>query len=633
MILQLLEHKADSIDEAMPRKQNGFGNPKSFTAKSVNSKFNVEPVAKAAGSYPRNRRYGSTVTRTVIEDYDLNSTWVRWRKGLEYYYRTSWARLDTKNPDYDPGDPDSPEYIDLVVNSKLYQGTEGEYDVIFDGYRYATKNSDTANHYVIKRTVVDPKSLGVIKEVDNSELEYPDNKKQKEIWTTLEPNDQSFMLRNMVGERLTDGETEASLSWILTDQKHPAVFIGKADGSLPTTITVSVPKDQLESSQYIINNSGDFNALVGEIGYIKEVFLEANIDPSFRFIDGFGFTDFDGATGDYIRVDAEFSSSTSEFTILDQQTELPPTLIDIAELPALFKSEATYDIVGTYFYDKEIYQRFYGRQYLTAEVVESEVETVSFTILPFQIQSTKVVGDRVELTSAPFLGVLTLYAPIGSEATLVWSDFSFTKTGLDVTEDGDYYHADDRDDDGNPLPQWQLIDTEVDPWSTPVFNNGQGLVPATMYTCSCPNYSHAQLRVPQATEDGLTRKLNRQRRYPLPTAKGVDRFQEGALVEVGGMLQSWATRDFRMSYKQCKHTIAARFNERIKTKEPSEYPSIVSRQKFEEKLKDEIKEIPDEFRLSYTRGGITTLEIIFSMAEALNMDDAELAFVILNSKF
>ena len=37
--------------------------------------------------------------------------------------------------------------------------------------------------------------------------------------------------------------------------------------------------------------------------------------------------------------------------------------------------------------------------------------------------------------------------------------------------------------------------------------------------------------------------------------------------------------------------------------------------------------------MSYERSGITTLEIIFAMAEALNMDDAELAYVILNSKF
>ena len=47
-----------------------------------------------------------------------------------------------RNEDYNPYDPDSKEYIPLEINSKLYQGTAGEIDVKFDGYRFATKNSD-----------------------------------------------------------------------------------------------------------------------------------------------------------------------------------------------------------------------------------------------------------------------------------------------------------------------------------------------------------------------------------------------------------------------------------------------------------------------------------------------------------
>ena len=619
----------------MPRKQNGFGNPKSFTAKSVNDKIGVAPVKKAAGSYPSDRRYGSTITRTAIEDYDLNSTWARWRKGLEYYYRTSWARIDQRNPDYDPTVEDSLEFIDFVVNSKLYQGTEGEFDVTFDGYRFATKNADTANHYVIKRTVEDPYSLGVITDVDNDPILYKEQKEQREIWTEGEPNDMSFMLRNMIGERLTDGETEASLSWVLTEQKHPAIFIGKAS-PLPeeqTVIRVTVPKADLMATEFIQNNGNDLNALLGEIGYIKEIFIESTINPSLRFIDDFGFSDFAGVTGDYIRVEADVSDSTSEFKILDRNTELPPTLVDIVDLETLFKGPADFNVTGVFAYDKSLYQRFYGRKYLTADVVQSEVDTATITVFPFEIFSYKEVGDQVELSSAPFSGELRLYAPIGGKATLIWSDYSFTKTTRDVNDEGVYYHQEVRDKDGNILPDWQVIDTEVDPWTTPVFTTGKGLVPATMYTCSCPNYSHSQLRMPQSTEDGPTRRLNRQKRYPLPTAKGVSRFQEGALAQTGGLVQSWATREYKMSYKQCKHTIAARFIERIKTKEPSEYPSIVSRLKFEEKLKKEIRDIPDEFRLSYERSGITTLEVIFSMAEALNMDDAELANAILNSKF
>jgi hypothetical protein len=114
----------------------------------------------------------------------------------------------------------------------------------------------------------------------------------------------------------------------------------------------------------------------------------------------------------------------------------------------------------------------------------------------------------------------------------------------------------------------------------------------------------------------------------MPSALSVDRFTEGALPEVAGAAQSWATRDYRMSYKQCKHSIAARF-----TKEPDSYPSISSRLRFEEKLENEINDVGEEFNLSYERSGISLLEIIFAMAQALNMDDAELAYVIFNSKY
>ena len=137
----------------MPRKQNGFGNSKSFAAKGVNSRIDVGKVKGAGGTYPSNRRFGSSVHRTVIEQYDLNSDWVKWRKGLEFYYQAAWYRLTQKNPDYNPFDETSEEYVDLEIDSKLYQGTEGEIAVRFDGYRFATKNSDTGNHYVIKRTL------------------------------------------------------------------------------------------------------------------------------------------------------------------------------------------------------------------------------------------------------------------------------------------------------------------------------------------------------------------------------------------------------------------------------------------------------------------------------------------------
>ena len=35
----------------------------------------------------------------------------------------------------------------------------------------------------------------------------------------------------------------------------------------------------------------------------------------------------------------------------------------------------------------------------------------------------------------------------------------------------------------------------------------------------------------------------------------------------------------------------------------------------------------------YKRGGITALEVVFALAQGLNLDDVETAYVVLNSNF
>tara|TARA_R110002020_G_scaffold87213_2_gene215387 strand:+ start:51 stop:1907 length:1857 start_codon:yes stop_codon:yes gene_type:complete len=618
----------------MPRKQNGFGNASSLAFNKVNKNVTRSKIKGAAGSYPSDRRFGSTVQRSVIESFDLNSTWIRWRKGLEFYYQAAWNRLQRLNPNYNPYDETSKEFIDLEINSKLYQGTAGEIDVKFDGYRFAAKGSDTANHYVIKRTPINPASLGQVSSVLNDPLVDTTNKELKEIWARVTPTSQTFMLRNMIGERLTDGSSEASVINVLTQAEHPALFVGKTlDSTNLTTVTMTVTKSSLLASSHVIKNAGDLNSIIGELGYVKEFYIEQPVNSNYVFEDTVGYSESTGNI-DYFCVNVNLNKTSVNFEILDQDQEFPASLIDVTSLTPLYSTtSADFSIKGKYFYNKEKYQRFYGKKYLTAELVSNEVTTASFVVLPFEIQSIKEVGTDVEITSVPFTGECKLYSPIGNQATLIFAENSFTKTELDTDLNGNYYHEDERDDNGNPLDQWTRIDTDIDPWQQSVFTASQGLTPAVMYSCSCPAHSHVQIRMPQSTDSDSMRKVNRQKQYPLPTAQGNNRFNEGALTQVSGMMQSWATEQYKTSYKQCKHSIASRFIERNKTKEPNSYPSISSRIRFEEKLQDEIQDIPAEFRLSYERSGISTLEIIFSMAEALNMDDAELAYVILNSKF
>ena len=130
----------------MPRKPSGFGNPKSFAFKG-SGRIDKGKGVGAPGTYPSSRRYGSSVHRTVIEKYNLDSNWTKWRKGYEYYNQAAWYRLQDL-------DEFSGEYTDSQIQSKLYQGTPYEVDVVFDGYKFATKGADSNNHYVMKRTTV-----------------------------------------------------------------------------------------------------------------------------------------------------------------------------------------------------------------------------------------------------------------------------------------------------------------------------------------------------------------------------------------------------------------------------------------------------------------------------------------------
>jgi len=599
----------------VPRKQNGFGSAGSFSFKK--GKDISKGKFGAPGRYPSDRRYGTSVGRTVVEQYDMDSDWVKWRRGFEYYNKGAWYRLQ----DYDEV---KQIYSDAVINTKLYQGTPYEVDVQFDGYKFATKNADSNNHYVMKRTTTSVVDLGVITEVRNHPSHYPRQWANREIWCKGSGGADRLLLLQMIGERLTDGETEATLNYVLTEQERPALFVGKSGPD--TTVRVRIPKDQLldglgaESIQ-------SKQELVGKVCYIKNFY----VDKPLAFVDQADFVDnardFQVIVSDEVPLD-DTPPSGIEVAILDPgDSELPPSLYDIATLETIYTApDCAYSISGVYTYDKDLYQRFYGQQYLTADVVQQSIERCSYVVMPFTILGVEESEEELILVSVPFVSEFKLYAD-PSDGVLVFTDYSFTKTSID-DYDGVYYHTE--------IPgqaPWIRIDTDVDPWMDEVFTSGQSLRPATIYACSCPNHSQAMLRAPQESEDEGTRKINRQRRYPLPTVMGQNSFAGYGINNAAGVMESWESREHRMSFKMCKHSIASMFIERIKIQEPSSYPTLEARDAFEAKLEQDMAEVGDEFGASYRRGGITALEVVFALAQGLNLDDIETAYVMLNSTF
>ena len=595
----------------MPRKQNGFGNPKSLGFKGA-GRVDKGKGPGAPGTYPRNRGYGSSVHRTVIEKYNLDSDWTKWRKGYEYYNQAVWYRLQDL-------DEFSGEYKDAQIKSKLYQGTPYEVDVAFDGYKFATKGADSNNHYVMKRTTTSPVDLGEVTAVYNDPVKYPEYKANKELRVKGNPGPQSRLLLQMIGERITDGETEATLNYLLNSYEHPALYIGKTIEE-PTEVVVDLYTETLV--EHVDLDS--YQDLVGKIVYIKNFYVEKPIDE----FAGFEFVD----DSEYFTVNSIDSVDKVEVDILDPgENSLPPSLYDISTLPKLVTdTESLYIIRSSHYFQKDKYQKFFGKQYLTADVVKSEVETASYSVLPMTILGVQEIPESssLVLVCVPFTSELKLYSTPPGQNTLIFTDYSFTKTSIDEY-DGNYYHS-----LGAPgSSPWMRLDTDVDPWMDEVFTTGNSLRPATVYTCSCPNHSHAILRAPQETQDEGQRKINRQRRYPMPTVLGKTDFESIGTNQAAGLMESWESREHRMGFKMCKHSIAAMFIDKLKVKEPNTYPTSEAREDFEEKLAKEIAEVAQEFVYSYERGGITTLEVIFALAQGLNLDEVETAYVLLNSNF
>ena len=193
----------------MPRKQNGFGNPKSLGFKGA-GRVDRGKGTGAPGSYPSNRRYGSSVQRTVIEKYNLDSDWVKWRKGFEYYSQAAWYRLQ-----------DLDEFSGEYKDSQKVSAVSGySVEVVFDGYKFATKGADSNNHYVMKRTTVGSVDLGKVTAVYNDPIKDAEYRKYREIRVQGTPGADSRLLLNMIGERITDGETEATLNYVLNSSDH-----------------------------------------------------------------------------------------------------------------------------------------------------------------------------------------------------------------------------------------------------------------------------------------------------------------------------------------------------------------------------------------------------------------------------
>lgn len=628
----------------MPRKQNGFGTSESFAFKGF-GRLDKGKGTGAAGYYPGNRQYGSIVQRTVIEKWNLDSDWVKWRKGFEMYNRAAWENLKVKDPSYDPGLPESDTnkpFTDAIINSTLYKGKPYEIDNTYIGYEYPTANADTNTYYVVKKSS-ESKALGTIVSIQNNPLTYPTNKANGEIHVIINPDSTNKdLLPQMIGERLADGllsqngKTDATLKRVLTSEGLPSVYKGKTLSKelekvinftqSKTTVKVSIPvadvnvtdntgsfvpnqginyKDKPEQASLdILSNPG---LLDGKVIYVDNFFIEKQISS----LATSAYTDDDR----FFEFSMQETETSQTLVGLDQGVNaLPPAMLDLASLPTVFSTtNASITIDGSYIFRKSDYQKFFPGIYITGDFIAPKVQDISYSILPFVVQKSDIVDGNFIFEAQPYFSEINLYPDLTNGTTLVFSDNSFTKSYTTNTK-------------------WTNLDTDINPWMDEVFTVGATLIPGEMYSCSCPNHSQSMLSMPQANQNEDTRKTNRQKRYPLPTAQGQDDYGIAGQSLAAGKVSSWESESHRLSFKLCKHTIATMFNEDIKVIEPNKYPTLEAREGFEEKLAKEIQESYDNFDRSYRRTGISISEIVFALSRGLNLDPTKTAYIVFEGK-
>ena len=152
---------------------------------------------------------------------------------MEYYYQAAYLNFQE-------------------TNAVLYQGTNFEVPVTFDGYRFATKTADSRTHYAIHRTIDQNRQLGFITEIQSDQSTYPEQYLNREIWTKIvasrDINSDAILLRS-IGERVGDGQTAANIKWVLNSNKRPAIYQGKspAEGN---TLKLSIPLEETKDSHF-----------------------------------------------------------------------------------------------------------------------------------------------------------------------------------------------------------------------------------------------------------------------------------------------------------------------------------------------------------------------------------------------
>ena len=602
----------------MPRKQNGFGSAKSFSVGSINNKIDRGKGIQGTGQYPSNRQFGSTVTRSVVQQWNLDSTWMMWRKGYEYARQNVWVDLN------------------VLFFAFLFSGTTSRLRANFRCKRFPSLTNDTATRYVVKReipgSVTDPR-YGTITSILNDPFTYTKNFQNEELWIQVAADADPVkgdVLKRLVHERITnkrhgvDYSTtktfEATVKTLLKSDSKPMVYTATSKDR-QMILTVKIPRDEILSTPYVQEN-GLFS-LEGQVIRVTNM-------PIGMAKEGLTFID----DTDTVKVDMNMTRSGEDYWIANVSDQTPfEVFVDTSPLIIASGSTATLEMDNEFTIFKSEYQKYFDN-YITGETIDNETSQMSFVIPPLYISTVADDGTNIIINTIPIEPQLFLYAE-DPNPYLVLSDFSFTS--WQRQENGDVYN-----------------DTSIFPWQDQTFLVGDGIYVADAYACNCQSFSHSTVTSPEAlyrryTGAALTK--NRQLKYPLPSALS-NKDIEGLGQSESGVIVNWATRRNNEEHKLCKHVIAGIFaeqevdlvvdgsggalpgtggvpvgdNKGYKVLEPNTFPGYQERLEVEQKITENTKNV--DFSESGPRAEISPIDFSFATLQLLNLMDTEVGSIL-----
>ena len=572
----------------MPRKQNGWGKPDSFKFNSVTKNIKSGKKSGAAGSYPSDRQFGTLITRSAIEKYNIDSKWAKWRRGYELYTKADYRDFD------------------VTVTAAVFPNTVDKLTTSFTIKKFPTLLSDTSNRYVAKRTVASQPTFGTIgSSIFNDDLTYTEEKSREQLWTSIASYDP--LIQKLLGERFTDGEVAASLKLIMGSDKKPVVFKGRSEAINNQTV-YKVPWSGLIASSFVVDNGGNVNKLEGQLIVVSNM-------PSFHS-SGLTYTD-----GPYeITVDVAMTSTNKSIKIFDvSNATSDDELFMPSTTPVIYSTTSgSVTMNDTFKVEKSTYQPYWGRQYFSASLLQPRITDYSIDTPPVYIKSIKQSnnGQDAEITVVPYESKLVLHGD-ASDGYFVWADYSFAKKVTVVGEVKDKYYID------------------VDPWIDQTWVSGDTLKLEDSIACNCANYTKGMLSAPESLYGALIEARlvrNRQIKYPLPSA-GQNKDKEAMSLDMSGIINTWKTARDEFDFHTCKHTIARMFVDELKVVEPSTYPVAESRIKFEEQLEKQTETAEFEIiSASPERAEISLLDFLYTIGQLVQKTDTEVGSIMLGRR-